>query len=81
MRRPLAAHPVHRTDTKEPLFRLVELERVGQDDAVEAVSNAIRRSRTGLADPDRPIGQFLFLKSAVPAYEVTRPTAVGAGVP
>ena len=34
---------------------------VGQEEAVEAVSNAIRRSRTGLADPDRPIGQFLFV--------------------
>jgi ATP-dependent Clp protease ATP-binding subunit ClpB len=34
---------------------------IGQDDAVDAVSNAIRRSRTGLADPDRPIGQFLFV--------------------
>ena len=34
---------------------------VGQDEAVEAVSNALRRSRAGLADPDRPIGTFLFL--------------------
>ena len=34
---------------------------IGQDEAVDAVSNAIRRSRTGLADPDRPIGQFLFV--------------------
>ncbi len=34
---------------------------VGQDEAVEAVSNAIRRSRSGLGDPDRPIGSFLFL--------------------
>ena len=34
---------------------------VGQDEAVEAVSNAIRRSRAGLADPNRPIGSFLFL--------------------
>ncbi len=34
---------------------------VGQDDAVVAVANAIRRSRAGLADPDRPIGSFLFL--------------------
>jgi ATP-dependent Clp protease ATP-binding subunit ClpB len=34
---------------------------IGQDEAVEAVANAIRRSRTGLADPDRPIGQFLFV--------------------
>ena len=34
---------------------------VGQDEAVRAVANAIRRSRSGLADPDRPIGSFLFL--------------------
>jgi ATP-dependent Clp protease ATP-binding subunit ClpB len=34
---------------------------VGQEEAVEAVSNALRRSRAGLADPDRPIGSFLFL--------------------
>lgn len=34
---------------------------VGQEEAVEAVSNAIRRSRAGLADPARPIGSFLFL--------------------
>jgi ATP-dependent Clp protease ATP-binding subunit ClpB len=34
---------------------------IGQDEAVEAVSNALRRSRAGLADPNRPIGSFLFL--------------------
>ncbi len=34
---------------------------VGQDEAVEAVSNAVRRSRSGLQDPQRPIGSFLFL--------------------
>jgi ATP-dependent Clp protease ATP-binding subunit ClpB len=34
---------------------------VGQDDAVSAVANAIRRSRSGLSDPHRPIGSFLFL--------------------
>ncbi len=46
------------------LVRLEEvLERrvVGQDDAVTAVANAIRRSRAGISDPDRPIGTFLFL--------------------
>ncbi len=35
--------------------------RVGQDEAVEAVSNAVRRNRSGLQDPKRPIGSFLFL--------------------
>ncbi|CAI2718455.1 ATP-dependent chaperone ClpB [Nitrospina watsonii] len=34
---------------------------VGQDEAVKAVSNAIRRSRAGIQDPNRPIGTFLFL--------------------
>ena len=34
---------------------------IGQNEAVDAVSNAIRRSRAGLADPNRPIGSFLFL--------------------
>ena len=46
------------------LVRLEEvLERrvVGQHEAVTAVANAIRRSRAGIADPDRPIGSFLFL--------------------
>jgi ATP-dependent Clp protease ATP-binding subunit ClpB len=47
--------------------KLVELEDllhkrvIGQDEAVTAVANAIRRSRAGLSDPDRPIGSFLFL--------------------
>jgi ATP-dependent Clp protease ATP-binding subunit ClpB len=49
------------------LAKLVRLEEVlqqrvvGQDDAVHLVANAIRRSRAGLSDPDRPIGSFLFL--------------------
>jgi ATP-dependent Clp protease ATP-binding subunit ClpB len=34
---------------------------VGQDEAVEAVANALRRSRAGLQDPNRPIGTFLFI--------------------
>ncbi|MGB2954273.1 MAG: ATP-dependent Clp protease ATP-binding subunit, partial [Gaiellaceae bacterium] len=34
---------------------------VGQDEAVEAVANALRRARTGLHDPNRPIGSFIFL--------------------
>jgi ATP-dependent Clp protease ATP-binding subunit ClpB len=48
----------------EKLIRLEEVlhERViGQDDAVRLVANAIRRSRAGLSDPNRPIGSFLFL--------------------
>src|SRR5256886_10059887 len=34
---------------------------VGQNDAIRAVSNAVRRARSGLSDPNRPIGSFLFL--------------------
>jgi ATP-dependent Clp protease ATP-binding subunit ClpB len=48
----------------QKLVRLEEVlhERViGQDEAVRAVANAIRRSRAGLSDPHRPIGSFLFL--------------------
>ncbi|HUQ41430.1 MAG TPA: AAA family ATPase, partial [Candidatus Limnocylindrales bacterium] len=47
--------------------RLTKLDRelarrvVGQDEAVEAVANAVRRSRAGLQDPNRPIGSFIFL--------------------
>lgn len=60
--------------TGVPVSRMLETERakllvleerlhrrvVGQNDAVEAVANAVRRSRSGLQDPDRPIGSFLF---------------------
>ncbi|WP_432417572.1 ATP-dependent Clp protease ATP-binding subunit [Actinoplanes solisilvae] len=51
-------------EERERLLRLDQLlhERVvGQEDAVEAVSEAVRRSRAGLGDPDRPVGSFLFL--------------------
>ncbi len=47
--------------------RLTKLEKelsrrvIGQDEAVQAVSNAVRRSRAGLQDPNRPIGSFIFL--------------------
>ncbi|MDO6806311.1 type VI secretion system ATPase TssH, partial [Wenyingzhuangia sp. 1_MG-2023] len=34
---------------------------VGQDQAIKAVANAVRRSRAGLSDPNRPHGSFLFL--------------------
>jgi ATP-dependent Clp protease ATP-binding subunit ClpB len=61
--------------TGVPVTRMLETERakllvmeerlhlrvVGQHNAVEAVSNAVRRSRSGLQDPNRPIGSFLFL--------------------
>ena len=58
-----------------PVSRLVEGEReklvrmeqelnkrvIGQDEALKAVANAVRRARSGLGDPNRPIGSFLFL--------------------
>ena len=61
--------------TGVPVTRMLETERakllvmeerlhqrvVGQDPAVEAISNAVRRSRSGLSDANRPIGSFLFL--------------------
>ena len=53
--------------TKEERERLLRLEGqlheriVGQEEAVEAVAEAIRRARAGLSDPNRPIGSFLFL--------------------
>ncbi len=49
---------------KDKLLRMEERLRervVGQDEAVEAVSRAVRRSRAGLQDPNRPIGSFIFL--------------------
>jgi ATP-dependent Clp protease ATP-binding subunit ClpC len=53
--------------TAEERERLLRLEQqlheriVGQEEAVEAVAEAIRRSRAGLGDPNRPVGSFLFL--------------------
>jgi ATP-dependent Clp protease ATP-binding subunit ClpB len=49
---------------KEKLVRMEErLHKrvIGQSEAVEAVSNAVRRARSGLQDPDRPIGSFIFM--------------------
>ncbi|TQF71682.1 ATP-dependent chaperone ClpB [Pseudoalteromonas luteoviolacea] len=49
---------------------------IGQDEAVNAVANAIRRSRAGLADPNRPIGSFLFLgPTGVGKTELTKALA------
>jgi ATP-dependent Clp protease ATP-binding subunit ClpC len=53
--------------TQEERDRLLRLEDhlhsrvIGQDEAVQAVAEAVRRSRAGLADPRRPVGSFLFL--------------------
>ncbi|MEV6076568.1 ATP-dependent Clp protease ATP-binding subunit [Streptomyces sp. NPDC052069] len=51
-------------DEKERLLKLEEemhARVVGQDEAVTAVSEAVRRSRAGMGDPNRPVGSFLFL--------------------
>ena len=58
--------PVNRMKTSER-DKLLHLEDelhhrvIGQDDAIQAVSDAVRRSRAGLQDPKRPIGSFIFL--------------------
>jgi ATP-dependent Clp protease ATP-binding subunit ClpB len=58
--------PVSRLMESE-MAKLIHLEEllharvIGQDDAVTSVANAIRRSRAGLSDPNRPIGSFMFL--------------------
>ncbi|MGQ4002938.1 ATP-dependent chaperone ClpB [Francisellaceae bacterium CB300] len=49
---------------------------IGQDQAIVAVSNAVRRSRSGLSDPDRPIGSFMFLgPTGVGKTELTKALA------
>jgi ATP-dependent Clp protease ATP-binding subunit ClpB len=64
---------------KEKLLRMEEAlhtRLVGQDEAVIAVSNAIRRSRAGLSDPNRPNGSFLFLgPTGVGKTELTKALA------
>ena len=73
-----------------PVSRMMESERdklvhmedrlaarvVGQEEAIRAVSDAVRRSRSGLSDPDRPIGSFIFLgPTGVGKTELTRALA------
>ena len=73
-----------------PLVRMLEEERakllrmedelrkrvVGQDGAIEKISNVVRRSRAGIADPNRPIGSFLFLgPTGVGKTELTKALA------
>ncbi|MGB5622472.1 MAG: ATP-dependent chaperone ClpB [Gammaproteobacteria bacterium] len=64
---------------REKLLRMeqsIESRVVGQHEAVVTVSNAIRRSRAGLADPNRPIGSFLFLgPTGVGKTELTKALA------
>jgi len=49
------------SDKLAHLEEVLKLRVVGQDDAVHAVANAVRRARAGLKDPNKPIGSFLFL--------------------
>ncbi len=64
---------------REKLLRMEDALRtrvVGQDDALVAVSNAVRRARAGLGDPNRPIGSFLFLgPTGVGKTELTKALA------
>jgi ATP-dependent Clp protease ATP-binding subunit ClpC len=66
-------------DEADRLQRMEEILRqrvVGQDDAIQAVARAIRRSRLGVTSPDRPIGSFIFLgPSGVGKTEVARQLA------
>src|SRR4030043_1135233 len=49
---------------------------VGQDEAIEAVSNAVRRARAGIQDPNRPVGSFIFMgPTGVGKTEVARALA------
>jgi ATP-dependent Clp protease ATP-binding subunit ClpC len=73
--------PVHRL-TEEDTIRLLRMEDelhkrvIGQDDAVQAVSRAIRRTRAGLKDPKRPSGSFIFAgPSGVGKTELTKALA------
>jgi ATP-dependent Clp protease ATP-binding subunit ClpB len=67
------------TGEREKLLKMEEVLRgrvVGQEDAVRAVSEAVRRSRAGLQDPNRPLGSFLFLgPTGVGKTELTKALA------
>ncbi|KLN59476.1 ATPase AAA [Kiloniella spongiae] len=64
---------------REKLLQMEDLLRkrvIGQDEAIVAISNAVRRSRSGLQDPSRPIGSFLFLgPTGVGKTELTKTLA------
>ena len=83
--RPGRAFPVTRLLEGE-VEKLIHMEErlhqrvVGQDEAVEAVSNALRRARSGLQDPNRPIGSFVFLGPTGVGQDRARPRARGVHV-
>ena len=63
-------------DKLKNLEKLLHQRVVGQDEAITAISSAIRRSRVGLKDPNRPIGSFLFLgPTGVGKTELTKALA------
>lgn len=49
------------TDSLKKLDATIKSKVIGQDDAVDVIAKAIRRSRTGISDPSKPIGSFMFL--------------------
>ena len=58
--------PLKRLDNEDKerlknIENVLSLDVIGQNDAIEAISKSVRRARTGLKDPKRPIGAFLFL--------------------
>ena len=73
--------PIYKLEEKESekLLKMEELFRkriVGQDEAIQAISKSIRRSRSGMSDPNKPIGSFIFLgPTGVGKTEVARALA------
>ena len=66
----------HMTEAYQLLEERLHGRVVGQDEAISAVANAIRRSRSGLSDPNRPLGSFLFLgPTGVGKTELTKALA------
>jgi len=73
---PVASIGEDEADRLRRMEEILRLRVVGQDDAIEAVARAIRRSRLGVTSPDRPIGSFIFLgPSGVGKTEVARQLA------
>ena len=73
--------PLKRLDNEDKerlknIENVLSLDVIGQNDAIEAISKSVRRARTGLKDPKRPIGAFLFLgPTGVGKTELTKAVA------
>jgi len=79
----IPAKTVSSSDTAvlENLTRNLKLVVFGQDEAIDAISNAIKMSRSGLGNPDKPVGSFLFAgPTGVGKTEVTRQLAKVMGI-